>query len=159
MDAETTEYFADTESELIKKLQSDAFKAGRKWFKELVQRHSGSIMEPDLSTRTDTARAKTLAQGRLLTEERPFKKDFELSFDEPEYEYYSKMNVHYFGFRLSPEYIKGKISVRTKPKIRYKVVRQYLETSFHMWGIRNTTEDYALVPFGPMGSPVFQEAC
>lgn len=140
--------FASTESEVLKRRQSEAFKAGKEWFKDIIRSHCGDIRESDLSTRTESARAKELARARFLTEERPYNEHFKLSFSESEFEYYSKINVHHWGFRLSAEYIDGKVAVRAKPKARYKVIRQQLEMALHLWGVQNTTEDMALIPLG-----------
>ncbi len=72
--------------------------------------------------------------------------------DWKEYEkWVAKVNYSYCGFRVIPEWMNTEISVRVKPKLRYKTLRQTLEMALHMWAFKNGIED-ALLATGPMGT-------
>lgn len=151
------DYNEDEPFHEFKELQRDALKAGRSHFRNQLQNiASYRNNHGDFSDPTDSEAKDSLASngGKIdfMTENRPFKRNHPITFDKSDYEALSRINVHIFGFRIIPEYIKGQVAVRVKPKIRYATLRHSLEMTLHMWSVDYTNDEDAMCAVGPNGS-------
>jgi hypothetical protein len=149
-------YNADEPFHEFKKLQRDALKAGRSHFKTQLQNIASYInIHGDFSDPTDSEAKDPFARndGKIdfVTENRRFKRNHPITFDKSDYEAFSRVNVHYFGFRITPEYINEQVAVRVKPKIRYAALRHSLEMTLHMWSADYRNDEDAMCAVGPNG--------
>jgi hypothetical protein len=142
--------------DVIQREKNVALKAGREWLKKQLMKSVDDIGVGDYSNPTSSELEKIPKEIQYLKEYCGDTIHIPLKFSEHDFDFYSRVDAHYFGYRRVPEYIDGKVSLRTKPKIRYAALRHALEMTLHMWSIKHTTCSEALVATGPMGSLYFQ---
>lgn len=127
---------------------------GRPWFKTCLQNYAlgicfaGDFANPTAADIEENLKWK-YSEIRILSEDQS-----QLIFNENEYEALSHITTHIYGYRITPEFIKGKVGVRVKPKIRYKTLRHALEITLHAWSTDCTNDKdtmCSLVP--PQGRP------
>jgi hypothetical protein len=150
------DYNEDEPFNEFKELKKNALKVGRSHFKTQLQNIATLISSRgDFSNPTDAETkdlfGKDVNEIYFVTENRRFKTNHPIKFDKNDYETLSHVSVHCFGFRITPEYIDGKVMVRVKPRIRYAALRHSLEMALHMWSVDHTNDEDAMCAIGPNG--------
>src|SRR5271154_646120 len=110
-----------------------ALKTGREWFKKQLEMCIDGIDNGDYSNPTSRELENAPKEIKYLTEYCGNATHIPLKFSEDDFDFYSRVDAHYFGYRIIPEYIDGKVALRMKPKIRYGALRHTLEMTLHMW--------------------------